>query len=59
MTTSAGSSAAADTAAEEAQASRPQSAAAPSPFPAIDEYAFLSDCHTGARDRLYPALPHR
>jgi alpha,alpha-trehalase len=27
---------------------RPQSAAAPSPFPPIAEYAFLSDCHTGA-----------
>ena len=27
---------------------RPQSAAAPSPFPPIPEYAFLSDCHTGA-----------
>src|SRR5499427_9200818 len=26
----------------------PQSAAAPSPFPAIAEYAFLSNCHTGA-----------
>jgi alpha,alpha-trehalase len=25
-----------------------QSAAMPSPFPAIDSYAFLSDCHTGA-----------
>jgi GH15 family glucan-1,4-alpha-glucosidase len=25
-----------------------QSAAMPSPFPAIDTYAFLSDCHTGA-----------
>jgi GH15 family glucan-1,4-alpha-glucosidase len=25
-----------------------QSAAAPSPFPPIDAYAFLSDCHTGA-----------
>ncbi|WP_422000876.1 glycoside hydrolase family 15 protein [Reyranella sp.] len=25
-----------------------QSAAAPSPFPAIADYAFLSDCHTGA-----------
>jgi alpha,alpha-trehalase len=25
-----------------------QSAATPSPFPAIDTYAFLSDCHTGA-----------
>ena len=24
-----------------------QSAAMPSPFPAIDSYAFLSDCHTG------------
>ncbi len=27
---------------------QPQSAAAPSPFPPIAEYAFLSDCHTGA-----------
>ncbi len=27
---------------------RPQSAAAPSPFPPIAEYAFLSNCHTGA-----------
>jgi GH15 family glucan-1,4-alpha-glucosidase len=27
---------------------RGQSAAAPSPFPPIAEYAFLSDCHTGA-----------
>jgi GH15 family glucan-1,4-alpha-glucosidase len=26
----------------------PQSAAAPSPFPPIDGYAFLSNCHTGA-----------
>jgi alpha,alpha-trehalase len=26
----------------------PQSAAAPSPFPPIANYAFLSDCHTGA-----------
>lgn len=25
-----------------------QSAAAPSPFPQIADYAFLSDCHTGA-----------
>ena len=25
-----------------------QSAAAPSPFPPIAEYGFLSDCHTGA-----------
>src|SRR5215212_6374222 len=32
------------------QRSRPeaQSAAAPSPFPAISDYAFLSNCHTGA-----------
>src|SRR6187549_2130389 len=28
--------------------SRPQSSAAPSPFPPIADYAFLSDCHTGA-----------
>ncbi len=27
---------------------RTQSAAAPSPFPPIADYAFLSDCHTGA-----------
>jgi GH15 family glucan-1,4-alpha-glucosidase len=27
---------------------RRQSAAAPSPFPAISDYAFLSNCHTGA-----------
>ncbi len=27
---------------------REQSAAAPSPFPPIADYAFLSDCHTGA-----------
>ena len=26
----------------------PQSAAAPSPFTPIADYAFLSDCHTGA-----------
>ena len=26
----------------------PQSAAAPSPFPPIADYAFLSDCHTSA-----------
>ena len=32
-----------------AEAERPeQSAAAPSPFPPIADYAFLSDCHTGA-----------
>jgi GH15 family glucan-1,4-alpha-glucosidase len=30
------------------QAPQVQSAAAPSPFPPIAEYAFLSDCHTGA-----------
>src|SRR3954465_15586496 len=29
-------------------AAAPQSAAAPSPFPPIAEYAFLSDCHTSA-----------
>jgi GH15 family glucan-1,4-alpha-glucosidase len=29
-------------------AAAPQSAAMPSPFPPIAEYAFLSDCHTGA-----------
>ena len=28
--------------------STPQSAAAPSPFPPIADYAFLSNCHTGA-----------
>jgi GH15 family glucan-1,4-alpha-glucosidase len=31
-----------------AAAAWPQSAAAPSPFPPIADYAFLSDCHTGA-----------
>jgi alpha,alpha-trehalase len=30
------------------QPQAPQSAAAPSPFPPIADYAFLSDCHTGA-----------
>ncbi len=30
------------------QQSEPQSAAAPSPFPPIADYAFLSNCHTGA-----------
>jgi GH15 family glucan-1,4-alpha-glucosidase len=35
-------------AAASAEAARPQSAAAPSPFPPIADYAFLSDCHTGA-----------
>jgi len=33
---------------QKAAAAEPQSAAAPSPFPPIAEYAFLSDCHTGA-----------
>jgi alpha,alpha-trehalase len=31
-----------------ANESAPQSAAAPSPFPPIADYAFLSNCHTGA-----------
>src|SRR5690348_1571774 len=31
-----------------AVAAEPQSAAAPSPFTPIADYAFLSDCHTGA-----------
>ena len=31
-----------------ASSGEPQSAAAPSPFPAIDAYAFISNCHTGA-----------
>ncbi len=30
------------------EATKPQSAAAPSPFPPIADYAFLSNCHTGA-----------
>jgi alpha,alpha-trehalase len=34
--------------AESAPATAVQSAAAPSPFPPIADYAFLSDCHTGA-----------
>ena len=34
--------------AEAAAAAEPQSAAAPSPFPPIADYAFLSNCHTGA-----------
>jgi alpha,alpha-trehalase len=33
---------------ESATEQQPQSAAAPSPFPPIAEYAFLSNCHTGA-----------
>ncbi|HYX77583.1 MAG TPA: glycoside hydrolase family 15 protein, partial [Gaiellaceae bacterium] len=36
------------TAVEPTTERRPQSAAAPSPFPPIASYAFLSDCHTGA-----------
>jgi GH15 family glucan-1,4-alpha-glucosidase len=32
---------------EKRQQQMPQSAAAPSPFPPIAEYAFLSNCHTG------------
>jgi alpha,alpha-trehalase len=32
----------------QAPEAQPQSAAAPSPFPPIAEYAFLSNCHTGA-----------
>ena len=35
-------------AATTASQTEPQSAAAPSPFPPIADYAFLSDCHTGA-----------
>ncbi len=35
-------------AATDKQPEAPQSAAAPSPFPPIADYAFLSDCHTGA-----------
>ncbi len=31
-----------------APSNEPQSAAAPSPFPPIDAYAFISNCHTGA-----------
>ena len=31
-----------------ARSDRPQSAAMPSPFPPIEDYAFLSNCHTGA-----------
>jgi GH15 family glucan-1,4-alpha-glucosidase len=36
------------TAVEPSAEPRTQSAAAPSPFPPIAEYAFLSNCHTGA-----------
>jgi GH15 family glucan-1,4-alpha-glucosidase len=41
-------SAAKGTKAAQAEAAGPQSAAAPSPFPPIADYGFLSDCHTGA-----------
>ena len=34
--------------AQPAVATAPQSAAAPSPFTPIADYAFLSNCHTGA-----------
>src|SRR3954465_1711338 len=37
-----------DSVSDKPSAEAPQSAAAPSPFPPISEYAFLSDCHTGA-----------
>src|SRR4051794_6415899 len=40
--------AAAEAAGAPAAATMPQSAAAPSPFTPIADYAFLSDCHTGA-----------
>ena len=46
MTTAKTDSAGGD--AKPAEAAAPQSAAAPSPFPPIAEYAFLSNCHTGA-----------
>ncbi len=47
-----------DSAQDHAAPAMPQSAAMPSPFPPIADYAFLSNCHTGAlvapdgRDRL-------
>ena len=44
------------TAVEVATDRRPQSAAAPSPFPPIAEYAFLSNCHTGALIAPYGAV---
>jgi alpha,alpha-trehalase len=37
-----------DSVSDKPSAEAPQSAAAPSPFPPIAEYAFLSNCHTGA-----------
>jgi alpha,alpha-trehalase len=36
------------TAGDAKAATKPQSAAAPSPFPPIADYGFLSNCHTGA-----------
>ena len=57
MTTPASTSGSAD-GAQALPSPAPQSAAAPSPFPPIADYAFLSNCHTGAlvgarrRDRL-------
>jgi GH15 family glucan-1,4-alpha-glucosidase len=36
------------TVAKDEAETQPQSAAAPSPFPPIADYAFLSNCHTGA-----------
>jgi GH15 family glucan-1,4-alpha-glucosidase len=36
------------TVAKDEAKTQPQSAAAPSPFPPIADYAFLSNCHTGA-----------
>ncbi len=44
----AGAAATAGTARGNAQRDMPQSSAMPSPFPPIADYAFLSDCHTGA-----------
>jgi len=45
---SAATGAALESAERAAQSAAPQSAAMPSPFPPIADYAFLSDCHTGA-----------
>ena len=45
---SAAPSANASASTEESEPAMPQSAAMPSPFPPIADYAFLSDCHTGA-----------
>jgi len=44
------------TAVEPTTERQPQSAAAPSPFPPIAEYAFLSNCHTGALDPALTAM---